>query len=106
MKKLKEFFVLFILFVFFTILPIILFVCNNSDSPAFLSNSHYLKLFLNDGIFWRYLINTYVVTLLYSLLAVSIYCLLCHFVKFFKKVLAFLTSLLYNNFCVTETIKI
>ena len=50
MKKFKEFLLLFVPLIVLTILPIILFVTNQTEN-SFIGNAQYLKLFLNDSIF-------------------------------------------------------
>ena len=83
MKKFKEFLLLFVPFIVFTILPIIIFV-TNLNINAFVSYEHYLRLFLNDGIFWDAIFNTYYKAIIFSALAVACVALLCHFIKYIK----------------------
>ena len=84
MKKVKEFLLLFVPLIALTVLPIVLFVSNHT-SDEFVSNSQYLKLFLNDGLFLNSLLNTYFVPAIISLVVVLIFALLCHFIVFLKK---------------------
>ena len=83
MKKFKEFLLLFVPLVVLTILPIILFVANQTEN-SFIGNAQYLKLFLNDSIFWNAIFNTYYKAIIFSALAVVCVALLCHFIKYIK----------------------
>ena len=83
MKKFKEFLLLFVPFIVLTILPIIIFVINQNEN-AFVSNEHYLRLLLNDSIFWNAIFNTYYKAIIFSALAVVCVALLCHFIKYIK----------------------
>ena len=83
MKKFKEFLLLFVPLIVLTILPIILFVTNQTEN-SFIGNAQYLKLFLNDSIFWNAIFNTYYKAIIFSALAVVCVALLCHFIKYIK----------------------
>ena len=83
MKKFKEFLLLFVPLIVLTILPIILFVTNQTEN-LFIGNAQYLKLFLNDSIFWNAIFNTYYKAIIFSALAVVCVALLCHFIKYIK----------------------
>ena len=83
MKKFKEFLLLFVPLIVLTVLPIILFIANQTEN-SFIGNAQYLKLFLNDGIFWNAIINTYYRAIIFSVLAVVCVALLCHFIKYIK----------------------
>ena len=83
MKKLKEFLLLFVPLIVLTVLPIILFVANQTEN-SFIGNAQYLKLFLNDGIFWNAIFNTYYRAIIFSVLAVVCVALLCHFIRYIK----------------------
>ena len=83
MKKFKEFLLLFVPFIVFTILPIIIFVAN-LDINAFVGYEHYLRLFLNDDIFWNAIFNIYYKAIIFSALAVVCVALLCHLIKYIK----------------------
>ena len=83
MKKFKEFLLLFVPFLVFTISPIIIFV-TNLNINGFVSYEHYLRLFLNDGIFWNVIFNTYYKAIIFSALAIVCVALLCHLIKYIK----------------------
>lgn len=83
MKKIKEFLLLFVPFALLTVVPIVIFVTRQGEN-AFLGNAQYLRLFLNDGIFWNAVFNTYCMALIFSVLAVSCFAVLCHFIKYVK----------------------
>ena len=83
MKKIKEFLLLFVPLIVLTILPIILFVTNQTEN-SFIGNAQYLKLFLNDSIFGNAIFNTYYKAIIFSALAVVCVALLCHFIKYIK----------------------
>jgi len=83
MKKSKEFLLLFVPLIVLTVLPIILFVANQTEN-SFIGNAQYLKLFLNDGIFWNAIFNTYYSAMIFSVLAVVCVALLCHFIRYIK----------------------
>ena len=88
MKKFKEFLLLFVPFIVFTILPIIIFV-TKLNINAFVSYEHYLRLFLNDGIFWNVIFNTYYKAIIFSAVAVACVALLCHLIKYIKSLKVF-----------------
>ena len=80
MKRFKEFLFLFIPLIVSTILPVIIFVTNQTKN-AFVSNAQYLRLFLEDVFFWNAIVNTYFRAIILSALVVIVIALLCHFVK-------------------------
>ena len=80
MKKFKEFLLLFVPLIVLTILPIILFVTNQTEN-SFIGNAQYLKLFLNDSVFKTAIFNTYFYPIIFSFFAVIFVALLCHFIK-------------------------
>ena len=83
MKKIKEFLLLFVPFALLTVVPYILFV-NLRGENAFMGNAQYLRLLLNDGIFWNAVFNTYCIALIFSVLAVLCVAVLCRFIKRIK----------------------
>ena len=83
MKKFKEFLLLFVPLVVLTILPIILFVANQTEN-SFIGNAQYFILFMNDSIFWNSIFCTYYEAIIFSALAVVCVALLCHFIKYIK----------------------
>ena len=84
MKKFKEFLLLFVPLIVLTILPIILFVTNQTEN-SFIGNAQYLKLFLNDSIFfWNAIFNMYYKAIIFFALAGVCVALLCHFIKYIK----------------------
>ena len=75
---------MFVPLIVLTILPIILFVTNQTEN-SFIGNAQYLKLFLNDSnFFWNAIFNTYYKAIIFSALAVVCVALLCHFIKYIK----------------------
>lgn len=74
---------MFVPLIVLTILPIILFVTIQTEN-SFIGNAQYLKLFLNDSIFWNAIFNTYYKAIIFSALAVVCVALLCHFIKYIK----------------------
>ena len=83
MKKIKEFLLLFVPVVLLTVAPYVIFVNLRSEN-AFMGNAQYLRLLLNDSIFWNALINTYFNALIFSVLAVLCVVVLCRFIKRIK----------------------
>ena len=74
---------MFVPLIVLTILPIILFVTNQTEN-SFIGNAQYLKLFLNDSVFWNAIFDTYYKAIIFSALAVVCVALLCHFIKYIK----------------------
>lgn len=83
MKKIKEFLFLFVPLILLFVLPVVIFVTNQTEN-AFMGNAQYLRLFLEDGIFWDAIFNTYYKAIIFSVLMVICFALLCHFIKFIK----------------------
>ena len=83
MKKLKEFLLLFVPLIICTVLPVVMFV-SKQNVNAFVSNAHYLRMFLNDSTFKIALFNTYCYPFIFSLLSVVFVALLCYFIKYIK----------------------
>lgn len=80
MKKIKEFLLLFVPLVLLTVAPYVIFVNLRSEN-AFMGNAQYLRLLLNDGVFWNAVFNTYCMALIFSVLAVLCFAVLCRFIK-------------------------
>lgn len=83
MKKFREFLFLFVPLIVFTVLPVIIFI-GNQTTISFASNNQYLKLFFKDSVFWVAILNTYYKPIVFSAFAVICFAVLCHFVKFIK----------------------
>ncbi|MBQ7935262.1 MAG: hypothetical protein IJ333_02805 [Clostridia bacterium] len=80
MKKLKEFLWFAILFVLISVLPIFAFILRTNNS-GFIGGMQYLKLFFQDKVFQKALINTYTLPLVVSFLLVSVFTLLCRVLR-------------------------
>lgn len=65
MKKFKEFLFFIIPLMVLTALPIVLFSINHGDN-VFIGNMQYIKLFINDDVFWNAILNTYGKAVLFS----------------------------------------
>ncbi len=109
MKKRIEFLLLFAPLIILILLPIIPFFIP-SKTPTFMGPLNYLRLFLNDSLFWRAFFNTYCFAFIFSVAMVLILALLRRFMAFFKKrrwfygmglalgsVASFLTIGIHNN---------
>ncbi len=84
MKKRIEFLLLFIPLIILILLPIIPFFMP-SKYPTFFGPLQYLRLFLNDSIFWKAIFNTYGLCFIISIAIVLILVLLRRFMEFPKK---------------------
>ena len=80
MKRLKDFLILFIPFVVFTALPVAVFVTSTGDN-AIIGNSHYMSLFLKDGLLWGALANTYIRALIFAVVYGITVAALCAFIR-------------------------
>jgi len=74
---------LFVPLALLTIAPYVIFVNLRSEN-AFMGNAQYLRLLLNDGVFWNAVFNTYCIALMFSVLAVLCVAVLCRFIKRIK----------------------
>ncbi len=83
MKKIKEFLLLFVSLILLTFAPFVIFITRRGEN-SFMGNAHYLRLFLNDGVFWNSIFNTYCKALIFSVLAVACVALSCRFIKYVK----------------------
>ncbi|MBE6792597.1 MAG: hypothetical protein E7534_03740 [Ruminococcaceae bacterium] len=83
MKKVREFLFLFMPLTLLAVLPVVMFITNQTEN-AFVGNIQYLRLFLNDGVFWNAIFSTYCKTIGFSVLAAMCFALLCHFIKYIK----------------------
>ena len=76
MKKAKE----LLLFLAVLVIPLVLFILVSvltadviSDKPNFVGFDNYIRLFLNDKMFWKALLNTILPTAMVSFLSVSVF---------------------------------
>ena len=109
MKKRIEFLLLFAPLIILILLPVVLFFATIGNN-GFIGPLQYLRLFLNDSLFWRALFNTYSLAFIFSVAMVLILALLRRFMAFLKKrrwfygmglalgsVASFLTIWIQNN---------
>lgn len=80
MKKGEEFLLLFVPLLVLTVLSLVAWVIGLPETD-FMGLSQYIRLLLNDRLFWRALFHIYGTAVAFSGLAVILFALLCRFIK-------------------------
>lgn len=82
MRKWQELIIFIVLLVFLIALPLVLLITPEPEGVTFIGNREYLRLLVNDGVFWQVIRSTYGKPLLFSILLCLVPALIKYLAKF------------------------